>query len=47
MRLGWILGVIEDDEGGVSYEVAVSLPSTKGTRLLLPAEEIEFVASPQ
>ena len=30
MRLGWILGVMEDD-GDVSYEVAVSFPNTKGS----------------
>ena len=30
MRLGWILGVMEGD-GDVRYEVAVSLPNTKGT----------------
>ena len=47
MRLGWILDVIEDAEAGVRYELAVSLPSTKGTKLVLPAEEIELVASPQ
>ena len=30
-RLGWILDVIEDGGAGVSYEVVVSLPSTRGT----------------
>ena len=43
MRLGWILDVIVDD-GGVRYEVAVSLPSTRGTKLVLPAEQIELVS---
>ena len=45
MRLGWILDVIEDGAGGVSYEVGVSLPSTRGTKLSLPADQIEL-ASP-
>ena len=45
MRLGWVQGVMDDD-GDVRYEVAVSLPNTKGTKLVLPAEEIEHVASP-
>ena len=44
LRLGWILSVMEDD-GNVRYEVAVSLPNTKGTILVLPAEQIEL-ASP-
>ena len=43
MRLGWILDVIEDD-GDVRYEVAVSLPNTKGTKLVLPADQIELVS---
>ena len=44
MRLGWVLDVIEDDAGGVSYEVAVSLPSTRGTKLVLLADKIELVS---
>ena len=43
MRLGWILGVMEDD-GAVRYEVAVSLPNTKGTILVLPADQTELVS---
>ena len=43
MRLGWILGVMEDG-GDVRYEVAVSLPNTNGTILVLPAEQIELVS---
>ena len=45
MRLGWILDVIDDDVGEVRYEVGVSLPSTRGTKLSLPADQIEL-ASP-
>ena len=44
MRLGWILDVVEKDIGGLSYEVAVSLPNTNGTRLTLPADQIELVS---
>ena len=44
MRLGWILDVIEDDAWGATYEVAVSIPSARGTRLMLPADEIEVVS---
>ena len=43
MRLGWILGVTED-HGDVRYEVAVALPNTKGTILVLPADQIELAA---
>ena len=44
MRLGWILDVMDDDAAGPSYEVAVSLPNTEGTRLMLPADQIELVS---
>ena len=47
MRLGWILDVIEHNAGVVTYEVAVSLPSTRGTILVLPADQLEFVGSAQ
>ena len=44
MRLGWILDVVEGPEG-VVYELGLSLPNARGTKLLLPAEQIEWVSS--
>ena len=44
MGLGWILDVVNGPKGPM-YEVGLSIPNVRGTKLLLPADQIEWVSS--